>query len=194
MEEIGQSWWAFSGSPSQSVNNLNHLFTDDSTYREVYSAHRHLDSYILAYRLFNTFNDLVNRQNANIRTQIGLGEFKDDESGLLNKILRAKKLWVAHMVALAKVYLENVENLEDHQTLAALTDKLDTTPSSFHATVCKTCVWAFENWCNNTLQDGDLRAALKQNDENTFRELKEEMSRESQRAAQYGSGFESPLA
>jgi hypothetical protein len=94
MVEIAQRWYAFRVSPSYAITQKNNLFSEDGTYKEIFTPPRSAAEYYSAHLLFEQFNKyLIEKKN--------FSEGKtDDESLFFLELSRAKNLVIAHLIHL----------------------------------------------------------------------------------------------
>lgn len=157
MVDIGQRWRAFAGQPAQAVTQKEELFTNSLVYGEVFRRDRDVREYLFAHKLFSEFDTLLAAERQGVREQVAGGDFDRDQ---LTRVLRAKKLWVAHMAALTGELIERVYGTRNAGVLAFLMRLLDAGDPGFD----QVRIWViavFKQWARALPADADLRQKFK---------------------------------
>ena len=157
MVDVGQRWRAFAGQPSQAIVQKEEVFTDSSIYGEVFKRDRDVREYLFAFRLFDDFDSLLTESKRQLREDVAGPEFDGD---YLNRVLRARKLWVAHMVALVARLIERVYGSRHIRVVVELLALLESDPTQLD-TIRVWSIGVFKQWCRSLPSDSDLKRELK---------------------------------
>nr|WP_319375810.1 AIPR family protein [uncultured Methanoregula sp.] len=133
MVSIAQSFRAYQGHPVDAIDEREKLFETDSIYKDIFNRTYDVRNYILAQRLFNLFDSYVKFSNQDEIIRI-TGSFSE---ATLNRLLRAKKLVVAHCVSLSASILYARYGLIDGDTALKIVEYIDTNHSSFRDNLIK---------------------------------------------------------
>lgn len=102
MADIGQTWLSYIGEPVKAISSKDTIFSESMVYKKVYKKGQDVRTYLLAHTLFKMFDEFIRADN--------LEEIKKGVSGIdentLNRLIRGKKLVVAHSVAMSKYLLD----------------------------------------------------------------------------------------
>jgi hypothetical protein len=169
MVQIGQRWIAYAGKPAESITEKESIFTDPVRYGEAYNAQRHPNEYLLSHEIFDRLSNLLSRSE-NVRRGVVAGSSFD--SRYLNRTLRAKSFWVAHMTNLTRHILHCEYGSLDLDKINRLLHKLRQDLTSFD-NLNKLIILAFKNWSDSLDRDSDLRAEFKRS--TTARDLENKL-------------------
>lgn len=121
MIDLGQSWLSYIGEPAKAISFKELIFSDQETYKEVYKKSQDVRIYLLSKKLFDTFNNYIGINNLEKISSLA----QNVDESLLKKLLRAKKLVVAHSVSMAKYILEKRYKYIDGNKSEVIIDYLD---------------------------------------------------------------------
>lgn len=128
-ENCGQRWRAVGmNEPAASVTAKDEMF-DAEVYGRVFDPNRSVWLYLLAHHLWEFYNLLLSKSQAQYRESLR-GNFTPQQ---LQSLLRAKKLWVAHASSLAYDFLTNHYGELDSQLAKGLCEEFSKAPDSFRA-------------------------------------------------------------
>ncbi|MDU5019522.1 MAG: AIPR family protein [Clostridiales bacterium] len=122
MTDLGQTWLSYIGEPAKAIASKELIFSDQETYKEVYQTSQDVRVYLLSKKLFDKFNDYIGINNLEQINELS----KNIDENMLSKLLRAKKLVVAHSVAMSKHILDERYKYIDGDKAERIIEYLDT--------------------------------------------------------------------
>lgn len=122
MTDLGQTWLSYIGEPAKAIASKELIFSDQEIYKEVYQTSQDVRVYLLSKKLFDKFNEYIGINNLNQINELS----KNIDESMLNKLLRAKKLVVAHSVAMSKHILEERYKSIDGDKADCIIEYIDT--------------------------------------------------------------------
>lgn len=102
MVDVGQIWLSFDGSPAKAVSSKDDIFSDPSIYKQVYKKEIDVKQYLVAVKIFRTLEAFISGNNLDQLSELVRGF--DEKT--LNRLVRGKRLVVAHSTALVNYVLE----------------------------------------------------------------------------------------
>jgi len=172
MVSIAQFYRAYQGYPVEAIDEREKLFEDSETYKNIFNRNYDVRNYILAQKLFLLFDNYLKVSNLSEINHV-TGGFSPET---LNRILRAKKLIVAHCVSLSAFIIVQRYGTIDGDKSLKIVNYIDNNQNSFRDNLLKLVLNAiaqFSEEGDNVPQD--IRELFR--DCNTLQKLQTRLSR-----------------
>lgn len=167
MTDIGQSWLSYIGEPSKAISSKELIFSDYETYKNVFVKSQDVREYLLSKKLFDKFNAYIGINNLDKINNL----VKNVDEKILTKLLRAKKLVVAHSVAMAKIVLEDRYKKIDRYNIEEIINLIDN-DNNFFDKLFQLIMMSHSRLIINKSNNTDVDVLKLYKDKDTFQELK----------------------
>ncbi|WP_180271496.1 AIPR family protein [Fredinandcohnia onubensis] len=159
MIEVGQVWLSYIGQPAKAIGAKDDIFTDGTTYRLVYSKERDPRLYLLAKKLFDTYDRFFSANNLDeIKSLV-----RNFDEKTLNRLVRGKKLVVGHSVALIKYIFDIRYDEINGESAQRLIDYIDDENSKeFKERILSIIALTHKKFVANQEEDTDIRQKYKE--------------------------------
>lgn len=165
MIDIGQAWYSYGGNPAKAVSAKDEIFSDSTVYKIIYKKDMDVRLYLLSKTLFDLFNNHISVDNLSVIQDL----VQDFDTKTLNRLVRGKKLVVAHCIALVKHLFDLRYGSIDGSQAANIINLIETTPG-YKKVLLTLPMQTLKQFVANQPEDEDIRQKFK--DGNTINELK----------------------
>lgn len=166
MVDVGQIWLAFDGFPAKAVSSKDDIFSDPSIYKQVFKKEIDVKQYLVAYKIFRALETFISGNNLDQLSELVRGF--DEKT--LNRLVRGKRLVVAHASALVNYILEARYKRITGTKAEKITNLIDT-DQEFNIKILKIVALVLKKFVSSQPEDADIRQLFKSTE--TIKKLEE---------------------
>ncbi|HWO96387.1 MAG TPA: AIPR family protein [Bacillus sp. (in: firmicutes)] len=166
MVDVGQIWLSFDGSPAKAVSSKDDIFSDPSIYKQVYKKEIDVKQYLVAVKIFRTLETFISGSNLGQLSELVRGF--DEKT--LNRLVRGKRLVVAHATALVNYILETRYKRITGTKAEKIINLLEA-DNEFTQKLLKIVALVLKKFVSSQPEDADIRQLFKSTE--TLKKLQE---------------------